>query len=131
MSTPITIVGNVGSAELKFTAAGKALLSLSVAHNRRRVNPTTREWEDAGTDWYRCSLWGERAEAAVETVVKGARVVVVGELESREYAVDGATRTAWEIRASDVGVVARASGGRVSPAADPWATTPAQDVAPW
>ena len=133
MSTSITVTGNVGSADLKYTSSGKALLTMSVAHNRRRMNAATREWEDAGTDWYRVSLWDAKAEAAAEVVVKGARVIVVGELESREFTADGANRTAWEVRASEVGVVAR-SGGAPKTTTDPWASAAVgagEEVAAW
>ena len=128
--TAITVVGNVGRAELKFTPSGRALLTFTVAHTRRRYDKSTGQWADAGTDWYRCDLWGEKAEAAVDTVVKGARVIAAGELESRTYDAASGKSTAWEVRVTDVGVVARA--GRTTPTADPWATPgPADDVAPF
>lgn len=130
MSTPIAVTGNVGSAEMRFTSSGKAALNLSVAVNRRRFNKQTNEWEDAGTDWYRATLWGAKAEAAVELVTKGTRVIVTGDLESREWDNrEGVKQTSWEIRAQEIGIVPRAaSGGGSRPtqqgaqADDPWAT---------
>lgn len=118
--TQITITGNVGSAELKFTPSGQAVLNLSVAVNHRRKS-AAGEWEDAGTDWHRVALWGPRAEAAVDVAVKGARVIVLGRLKSREYEHDGAKRTAWEITATEIGVIAKAEkANRAEPANDPW-----------
>ena len=126
----ITVIGNLAAdPELRFVASGQAVLNGSAAVNRRRYNKNTTQWEDAGTDWYRFALWGAKAEAAAEALTKGTRVIVVGELESREYdAKDGTKRTVWEIRATDVGVVPKAkapSGGYTAHGtttpADPWA----------
>ena len=129
--TPITVVGRVGQVDLKFLANGKAVLNGSVAVNRRKFNRDTQQWEDIGTDWHKFNLWEKKAEAAAEAVVKGALVIVVGELESRDFEKDGAKRTAWEIRAQEVGVIASVSsgGGGFQKSAgsasepDPWATT--------
>ena len=92
-----------------------------------KFDKNRNEWTDAGTDWYRFALWGAKAEAAVEVLTKGTRVIVVGELESREYdAQDGTKRTVWEIRAPEVGVVPKAkatNGGYTASGqqSDPWA----------
>ena len=123
MTVPITVVGNVGTAELRFTPSGAAVLTLTVAHNRRRFDKNANAWSDAGTDWYRVNLWGAKAEAATETVVKGARVIVTGELETRTYDTASGGGIAWEIKAEEIGVVARAAGGRVAAATE--------DVAGW
>lgn len=137
MSTPIAITGNVGQVELRFTPAGAPVLNGSVAVNRRRFNKQTNTWEDAGTDWHRFALWGERGEAAAEVITKGTRVVVIGQLESRDFEKDGQKRTAWEIRADEIGIIAKPTRGS-APAArkdDPWATTAptatGQDQPPW
>lgn len=128
--TTIHVIGNVGRADLTFTPSGKALLKGSVAVNRRRFDRAANEWADVGTDWHDFALWGDKAEAAAEVVTKGVRVIVSGELESRQYEKDGGQRTAWEIKASEVGVIprgaARSQGQRATSAAsvgnDPWAT---------
>ena len=120
--TTITVTGNVGTSELRYTPSGQAVLNLSIAHNRRRFDKTRNEWTDAGTDWYRAALWGEKAEAAAEVAVKGARVIVVGEYESRAYESASGKGTAWEIRATDVGIVPRGTGAATArPDDDPWA----------
>jgi len=130
MSTPITVIGNLAAPpDLKYTPSGHAVLNGSAAVNRRKFDKNRNEWTDAGTDWYRFALWGAKAEAAVEVLTKGTRVIVVGELESREYdAQDGTKRTVWEIRATEVGVVPKSkatsggyTAGGTSAQADPWA----------
>ena len=40
---------------------------------------------DAGTVWYRCSLWGKAAEAFADSIKKGTKVFVTGELTHDEY----------------------------------------------
>ena len=134
MTTPITIVGRIGQAELKFTPNGRAVLNASVAVDREKYNKDTRQHEKVGTDWHRFDLWGAKAEAAVEAVTKGTLVIVTGALESRDYETrDGEKRTVWEIRATEVGVIPTAKR-TTTPAAetDPWATDgQATEVAPW
>lgn len=126
--TTTTLIGNLGRSELRYTAGGNAVLNLSVAVNRRRYSKERGEWEDAGTDWHRVVQWGGKAEATAATVMVGDRVIVTGSLESRTYDKDGEKRTAWDIRADEVGLVAKAEK-RASTAApsssaadDPWAT---------
>jgi single-strand DNA-binding protein len=128
MTTQITITGNLGSIDLKFTSGGKAVLTGSVAHNRSRLNRQTNEWEEIGTDWYRFQVWEKKAELLAEHLEKGQRVIVVGTLESREYEKDGAKVTAWEIKAQDVGIIPKgdrtATPTRAALAGndDPWAS---------
>jgi len=133
MSTPITVVGRIGQAELRFTSGGKAVLNGSVA-KQKRSRSAAGEWEDSGVDWHRFALWGAKAEAAAEVVQKGVLVIVTGDLESRDYETrDGDKRTVWEIRAQEVGVIptARTSARAAAPATDPWAADRAPQEPPW
>jgi len=144
--TTITIVGNLtGDPELRFTPSGAAVANFVVAVNRRKFDKQANEWKDAGTDFYRCSVWREAAEHVAESLTKGTEVIVTGDLTSREYETrEGEKRTVWEITAEHVGPslrratakVTRAGMGVSRPAAktdDPWAaqTSNAEDVAPW
>lgn len=138
--TSITAIGNLtADPELKFTPSGAAVLNGTVAVNRRRFDKAAQEWKDAGTDFYRFALWGDKAEAATEALSKGLRVIVAGDLESREYETrEGEKRTVWEIRATDVGVVPRTSrpgqrstASTAPAAADPWATPVSTDEPPF
>ena len=127
--TALTLLGNVGASELRFTASGRPVLNLRIAVNRRRFNRESQQWEDVATDWHRAALWGEKAEAAAEAIKVGDRVIVTGSLESREYDKDGEKRTAWEIRADEVGIVPRAQK-LASGAAAPWAAGAVGDGGP-
>lgn len=126
--TSITIVGRVGGdPDLRFTGAGSAVASFTVAVNRRRKDGD--KWVDDGTDWHTVSAWRTLAESCAESLHKGTEVVVVGTLKSRDYeAKDGSKRTVWEITADHIGIALprferRETGGWSKPnAADPWAT---------
>lgn len=137
--TNLTITGNVGSIDLKFTSGGKAVLSISVADTRRRLNKDTNTWEDAGTDWHRVTVWEKKAELYAEHINKGDRVIVTGDLVSREYDKDGQKRTAWDIKADTIGIVPKANSGQSTSSGgfnrrtpnntgdygnDPWTTQP-------
>ena len=74
----VTVVGNVGDVQLKFTPNGKAVCEVSVAENHNRKNEQTGQWETESTTWRRVSFWENHAEAVAEQVQKGDRVIVTG-----------------------------------------------------
>ena len=149
--TQIAISGNtVAAADVRFTPAGKAVASFTVAVNERRFDKQTNEWVDGDTTFYPCSAWGQMGENCAETLVdKGMRVIVQGRLKSRSYDDrEGNRRTVFEVDVEDVGpslawataVVTRATGGGKpaprqpagrTPAADPWAGITQQTEAPF
>ena len=123
----ITVQGNVGSIDLRFTGTGKAVLSLSVAENHRRKNG--QEWEDDGATWWRVTAWERQAETLAEHVQKGDRVLVTGTVRSREYEKDGEKRTSYDVTARHVAVIPKAQQGASAPAGGqagaPWGTAAA------
>lgn len=115
----IQITGVLGrDAELRFTPGGEAVLNLSVADDLRRKNGN--EWETVSTTWWRCALWGRQAESLVEHLVKGTRVVVLGQVHERKYEKDGQERSSFDVKARTVAVVPRDGSGRQ---ADAWASS--------
>lgn len=152
--TAITLAGNLTTdPELRFTPQGKPCASLQVAVNKRVKQPDG-SWGDGPTSYYRCTAWGQLAEHVAESLAKGARVIIQGRLEIREYETrDGQRRVAAEIQVDDIGPSlrfataqperpARQGAGwppptppvmpRASQAGDPWAPPqqqPTQD--PW
>lgn len=104
-TTNITIVGNVvDDPELRVTPKGIACANFSVAVNRKVFDPTTKKWEEQGTDFHRVNVWRSLAENVSGTLRKGDRVIVVGSLKSNTYEDrEGNKRTAWEITATSVG----------------------------
>lgn len=99
----VLLVGNLGhTAELKYTPAGAAVVTLSLA--------TTDVWNDkAGqrqekTEWHRVVVWGKTGESIAEYLTKGKQVYVEGKLQTRQWedTKTGTKRYTTEIRADRV-----------------------------
>lgn len=103
--TPITITGNiVNDPELRFTPSGVAVASFRVASTPRRFNKSTNEYEDGEALFLTCNLWRQAAENVAESLTKGARVIVTGNLRQRSYTnKHGENRTVYEVEAEEVG----------------------------
>jgi len=90
----ITIAGQLGrDAETRYLPNGDAACNFSVADSQGK---------DKAAIWWRCSLFGKRAESLAQYLVKGQAVTVSGTVTEREYQKDGATMKAMEIRVQDV-----------------------------
>src|ERR1043165_285489 len=98
------IIGNLGrDPEMRYTPNGRPVTEFSVAVSHRSRDAQTGEWSDDQTDWYRVTVWGDRAERTAEEFKKGNRVFVEGRFRTREYdAKDGTKRTSLEITADNV-----------------------------
>lgn len=109
----ITIIGNLTSdPELKFTPKGDAVASFTVAVSKRVKDGD--KWVDGPSSFYRCSIWRQYAENIAETLTKGTRVIVTGEMRQREYEdKQGEKRSVWELQADEVGVALRYATARV------------------
>jgi single-strand DNA-binding protein len=114
----VTVVGNLtADPELRYTSTGTAVANFTVAQTPRTFDRATGEWRDGETLFLRCVAWRETAEHMMESVVKGARVVVVGRLKQRSFAVDaGDRRTVIELHTDEVGVSLRYATAEVTKA---------------
>ena len=97
------IIGNLGAdPEMRYTPNGRPVTQFNVAVNQSTKNQQSGEWVEA-TDWFRVSVWGDRAERAAETLRKGNKVFVEGRFKTREFeGRDGQKRTSLEITADSV-----------------------------
>jgi single-strand DNA-binding protein len=97
------IIGNLGrDPEMRYTPNGRPVTEFSVAVNQNTRNQQTGEWTEA-TDWFRITVWGDRAERVAEQLRKGNRVFVEGRFRTREYETrDGQKRISLEITADNV-----------------------------
>ena len=93
MAAYVHVDGNLGrNAELKRYDNG-FLLSFSLVSSNPKNNTT----------WYRCTIWGKRAEALEKSLLKGTRVSLHGNLTSREWAKgDGTKQQSFEVNVSDI-----------------------------
>ncbi len=99
----IQIIGNLGrDPELRYTPNGRPVATFSVAVNQATKNQQSGEWVEA-TDWFRVSVWGDRAERAAENLRKGSRVFVDGRFRTREYETnDGRKGMSLDVSADNV-----------------------------
>jgi single-strand DNA-binding protein len=100
----VMIIGNLGrDPEMRYTPNGRPVTEFSVAVSHRSRDAATGEWQDDQTDWYRVTVWGDRAERTAEQFRKGNRVFVEGRFRTREYeARDGQKRVSLEVTADNV-----------------------------
>ena len=121
----VTIHGNVGKdPEVKSLNGGAKVATFSVATTERFKNRAGAEVDK--TTWHRVVAWGWLADAAAN-LPKGARVVVEGKLDVREWEADGGQkRSITEIVASSVLEVVRAPRADSRQEAQRPTSTPAQ-----
>ena len=91
MSIP-TIQGLAGitaEPDMRFTPAGKAVLSVRLAFSDRKYNDQTREWETSKTFYVDGTAWEQTAERLAEQLHKGDQVYVEGRIETQQWEKDG------------------------------------------
>jgi single-strand DNA-binding protein len=106
MSEPerVTLVGNLtADPELRSTPSGLPVTSLRIA-----VTPRSRQedgsWAQGETSFHTINIWRDQATNAVETLTKGARVLVVGRPKERTWTdTDGVEHQVTEVDAEEVG----------------------------
>jgi single-strand DNA-binding protein len=105
----VILVGHLGrDAETKFTPAGAAVTSFSVATSRRWKDQQSGEWKEE-TDWSNVTLW--RSENLANYLTKGKQVYVEGRLQTRSYEdKDGKKVYRTDVVADDVILLGGAGG---------------------
>lgn len=87
MYQSITMIGNLGNdVELRYTPAGVPVASFSLAVNKRFTNANGETTDK--TVWFRITCWRKQAEIVSQYLVKGSRVMVVGEIEEARAFTD-------------------------------------------
>jgi len=99
----VTLVGNlVEDPELRFTPAGVAMARVRIAVSRR-YRDRNNEWQEE-TSFFGGTCWREMAENVAESLTKGTRVMVTGQLEQRSWETqDGDKRSTVEVRIDEIG----------------------------
>jgi len=115
----VQIIGNVGKTpEMKFTAAGKALTTFSVAVNHTHRDATTGQPVEE-TEWFNCVCWDKQAETANSLIQKGGLLYVEGRLKTRTWEQDGTKHYKTELIVSDFKLLdRRPTTGDAAPADD-------------
>ena len=101
--THVTIVGNLtDDPEVSFTPNGAAVTNFRVAVTARIKDGES--WRDGDTSFYRITAWRQLAEHIGDSLAKGNRVIVVGQLRARSWETpEGERRTVVEVQAEEVG----------------------------
>ena len=114
--TYITVVGNLtGDPELRFTPSGAAVANFTVASTPRVMNKETQQWQDGEPLFLRCNVWRQMAENVAESLVRGSRVIVQGNLKQRSFETrEGEKRTVIELEVNAVGPELRYATAKVN-----------------
>lgn len=118
--TPITIVGRLtADPELRYTQGGTPVANFTVATNARRYDKQTNEWRDEDASFLRCAVFREHAENIAASLVKGTRVVVLGNLKQQSWETrEGEKRTGFQVDVLEVGPTLRYAKGTLERAGD-------------
>lgn len=116
--TTLTLIGNlVSDAELRFTPSGSAVANFRIASTPRTFDRQSNEWKDGETLFLPCNVWREQAENLVESLTKGARVIVTGRLKPRTYETkEGEKRTIIELEVDEMGPSLKSATAQVTKA---------------
>jgi single-strand DNA-binding protein len=101
--THVAITGNLtDDPEVTFTPGGAAVCNFRLA-----VTPRVREgdtWKDGETSFFRITAWRQLAEHVGDSLSKGDRVIVLGQLKARSWETpEGERRSVVEVTAEEVG----------------------------
>lgn len=100
----LTIIGTLTrDPEAKYLQSGVCVTEFGIARNTRKKD-ASGEWVDGDAQFYDVKCWQSLAENVAESLRKGQRVIVFGELEYRTWETDsGDKRSKVEIKAEAVG----------------------------
>jgi single-strand DNA-binding protein len=101
--THVTITGNLtDDPEVTFTPSGQAVCNFRLA-----VTPRVRDgngWKDGDTSFFRITAWRDLAEHLADSLAKGDRVIVQGQLKTRTWETpEGDKRSVVEVTAEEAG----------------------------
>jgi len=117
----VTLIGRLGAdPELKYTASGTAVASVSLATSETWKDKATGEKQES-TEWHRLVFWNRLAEIAGEYPKKGDLLYVDGKLSTRKWQdSNGNDRWTTEIVVQNMQMLSnKNSGGSDRPPAPP------------
>lgn len=100
----IILVGYLGHPpELRHTAKGMAVMSLSVATHQRAKERDSEGKPKDNTLWHKATIWGKKAELCAQYLHKGSRIYLEGQLQMKSWTdKDGIERKNTEILVDEV-----------------------------
>jgi len=126
----VVLIGNLGNdPEVRYTAAGLAVATISLATNFSTKDRQTGEWRDE-TEWHRVVFFERLAEVVKQYLHKGSQIYVEGHLRTRKWQDQntGQDRYTTEIIAREMQMLGSradsANYGAPMPAGSPYAPQP-------
>ena len=125
------IVGNLGNdPEIRYSANGNAIASISVATSDRWKDKTTGEQQER-TEWHNVVCFARLGEIAGEYLRKGSKVYIEGQLRTSSWEAEGQKKYRTEINAREMQMLdSRGSmdggGGQINPPPSGFDSAPAQ-----
>ena len=118
LSTPATLAGRLAAdPELRYSAKGSPVARFTVVTSRRVRDSQTGEWADADTSFWDVVAFGQLAENAAESLVKGTAVPVSGRAAQEEWETkDGQKRRSIKVTADEVAPSLRFATAKVAKA---------------
>ena len=81
----VILIGHLGAdPEVRYSASGVAMATLSLATNESWQDKQTNEWQER-TEWHRLVLYKRHAEVAGQYLRKGSQIYVEGRLQTRKW----------------------------------------------
>jgi single-strand DNA-binding protein len=134
--THVAITGNLtDDPEVTFTPNGAAVCNFRLA-----VTPRVKDgegWKDGETSFFRITAWRQLAEHVGDSLSKGDRVIVLGQLRARSWETpEGERRSVVEVTAEEVGpslkwATASPSAPRPTARPRPEGSTTRRPSSPW
>lgn len=108
----VVISGNLTrDGELRSTSGGMSILKMGVAVNDRRKNSQSGEWEDV-PNFVDCTMFGARADALGQYLVKGTKVAIEGKLRWSSWETpQGDKRSKLEVVVDEIEFMSSRDGG--------------------
>ena len=111
----VELIGNLGrDPEIRHTASGKKIATLSIATSESWKDSQSGEWRER-TEWHRVVVFSEGlASIAEKHLEKGMKIRVEGKLRTDEYEKDGIKRYSTDVIADEMQMLGSrggASGG--------------------
>jgi len=109
----VILVGNLGNdPEVRFTASGTAIATLSIATSESWNDKNTGEKQER-TEWHRVKIFGKLGEIAGEYLKKGRQVYIEGALRTEKYTdKTGVERYSTDIVANEMQMLGGPGGER-------------------
>lgn len=122
----VNISGNLGrDAELKSTASGTPALQFSVCVNDRTNQ--NGQWVDR-PNWVPCVMYGNRANALAQHLLKGTKVSIAGKLRQNQWERDGQKHSRLEVIVNEIELMGSRSQQNQQPQQGGYQQQPAIDM---